>query len=74
MHQAKGNRTRRLPLHPMLSACDSAIEMRSAALENCRRLPVIEERQPLLVEVQITMAGQPVEPGMTPGLVRHLGR
>ena len=71
IRRGKGGRARRIPLH------SEAQRMLQRYLEQIRcpmGLPPIgsdQERQPLLVGVQMTVKGQPSQPGISTGLVRH---
>ena len=67
----KGNRPRRIPLHA------DAHRLLRRYLDEVRcpaGLPPLgsdEERQQLLMGVQVTVKTQPARPGISPGLVRH---
>ena len=71
IRSGKRNQARRVPLHT-----DAIPPLRRYLREiRCPNgLPSIgsdEERQPLLVGVQITVKGQPTQPGISTGLIRH---
>jgi len=71
VRSGKGRRARRVPLHT-----DALPPLRRYLQEiRCPEgLPAIgsdAERQPLLIGVQITVKGQPAQPGISTGLVRH---
>lgn len=71
IRRGKGGQARRIPLHR------EAHQMLQRYLGQVRcpmgfpPLGSDQERQPLLVGVQMTVKGQPGQPGISPGLVRH---
>jgi integrase/recombinase XerC len=71
VRSGKGKRPRRIPLHP------DAHPLLQRYLKEVRcpagwpALGSEAERQPLLVGIEVTRKGQPLQPGITPGLVRQ---